>query len=209
MVDPGAAQLIIKQLNRWYRRSSQPRGTIDHFYRGTRMTYNGTKRMATCVISTILISMGCIAYLYSGIADDKVWWFHLFLKIGGIGIVSLGIIQLLQVACEFVVVTDDGLLKSDLFGRKKQMAWNEILWLTVKPDSNKVIVSGNSKLRLTMSLAYNGWQDFLEMAAQRMDPTIYRVIAFTLANVDAKKPVTVRPPQKSPWKKPAITKRSP
>jgi hypothetical protein len=208
MVDPGAAQLIVKQLNRWYRRSSQSRGTIDHFYRGTRMSYNGTKRMATCVISAILFSMGCVAYLYPHWSIDRTWWFLLLMKIGGIGIVALGTIQLLQAFCEFVVVTDDGLFKSDFLGRKTQMAWDEILHFNIKPDDNKVILFGKDKFKLTMSLAYNGWQDFLEAAARRLNPATYAVIALALANVDTKKSVTMRP-LKSPWKKPAVTRRSP
>lgn len=208
MVDPGAAQLIVKQLNKWYRRRSQPRGTTDHFYRGTRMTYNATKRLATCVISSILFFVGCVFYLYPHWAVDRTWWFLLLMKIAGIGIVGLGIIQLLQVACEFVVVTDDGLLKSDFLGRKTQMAWNEIVRFQVKPDDNKVIVFGKGKSKLTMNLAYNGWQDFLETAGRRLNPATYTVIALALANVNARKTVTMRP-LKSTWKKPAVTKRSP
>ena len=200
MVDPGAAQLIIKQLNRWYRRRSQPHGTIDHFYRGTRMSYNQTRRLATCVIAAILISLGGVFYLYPHWAVDRTWWFLLIMKIAGIGIVALGIIQLLQVACEFVVVTDDGLLKSDFLGRKTQMAWNEIRHCQVKADNNKVILFGKDKLKLTMNLAYDGWQDFLEMAGRRLNPAIYATIAISLANVDSHK-VAVSP-QKTLWKKP-------
>jgi len=43
----------------------------------------------------------------------------------------------------------------------------------------------------------------LEMAARRLNPATYSVIAYTLANVS--KPVIVR--KKSFWKKPAVTKR--
>jgi hypothetical protein len=207
MVDPGAAQLIIKQLNRWYRRRSQPRGAIDHFYRGTRMTYNQTKRIATCVVSAILISLGCVIYLYPHWSLDRTWWFLLLMKIGGVGIVALGIIQLLQVAFEFVVITDDGLLKSDFLGRKMQMAWNEIRRFQIKPDNNKVILFGNGKFKLTMSLACDGWQDFLEMAGRRLQPDIYTTIAVSLANVDARKAAVS--PLKRLWKKPLVTKRSP
>jgi hypothetical protein len=200
MVDPGAAQLIIKQLNRWYRRRSQPRGTIDHFYRGTRMTYNNTKRIVTGFMTLFMVSIAAAAFLFlPGILQDKDGM-ALFGKIFATGMAIIGVFASLQAFCEFVVVTDDGLLKSDFLGRKTKMAWNEILQFQVKPDDNKVILRGDGKLKLTMSLAYDGWQDFLEMAVRRLSPASYGVIAYTLANVDAKK-VNV-PPLKKLWKKP-------
>ncbi len=170
------------------------------------MSYNRTKRLAGGVTSLILFFMGCIAYLYPHWSIDRTWWFLLSMKIGGIGIVALGIVQLLQVFCEFVVVNDDGLLKSNLFGRKTQMAWEEILHFRVKPDDNKVIFLGKDKFKLTVSLAYNGWQDCLEMAARRLNPATYAVIALTLRNVDAKRVIVQK---KSFWNKPLFTKRSP
>ena len=207
MVDPGAAQLIIKQLNRWYRRRSQPRGTIDHFYRGTRMTYNSTNRLVNCFMSLFIFTIACVGLLVPAFTEDKSWWFALFLKIGCSVMLVVSLIPMLQVFCEFVVVNDDGLLKSDFLGRKTQMAWNEILRFQVKPDDNKVILFGNGKFKLTMNLAYDGWQDFLEMAGRRLNPALYTTIAITLANVDAKK-VNV-PPLRKLWKKPFATRRMP
>ena len=208
MVDPGAAQLIVKYLNRWYRRRAQPRGTMDHFYRGTRMSYNRTYRTVICLVTAIMVSLAAAALLLlPGISHDKDGM-SLFAKIFAISMAALGVFASLRAFCEFVVVTDDGLLKSNLFGRKTQMAWNEILRFRVNTDDNKVTISGNGKHKLTMSLSYNGWQDFMEMARRRLNPDIYETICNLRAGVNTKPP-TVRRPKKPFWKKPFATKRSP
>ena len=49
MVDVALSQLIVRRLNRWYRRRSKPRGTLDHTYRGMRLVYNNSYRLLVCV----------------------------------------------------------------------------------------------------------------------------------------------------------------
>ena len=139
MVDPGVAQAIVKQLNRWYRRRAQSRGTVDHFYRGTRMTYNRTKRTAVCFMSLFLLSIAAAIYLIRGIFAGQSLWMVLILNIGGLLMMAVGILAPLQVFREFVIVTDDGLVKSGLFGRKTQWAWNDIATFQIKPDDSKKI----------------------------------------------------------------------
>jgi hypothetical protein len=208
MFDPTAAQHIVVLLNKWYRRRSLPHGTTDHFYRGTRMSYNWTYRTVTGLMTVAMISLAAAAFLFlPGILQDKDGM-ALFAKIFATAMAIIGIYASLHAFFEFVVVTDDGLLKSDRFGRKTQMAWDEILHFNIKTDDNKVIFFGKDKFKLTLSLAYNGWQDFLEMAARRLNPAKYSVIAYTLGNVDTK-PMKVRPPKRSLWKKPAVTRRPP
>jgi hypothetical protein len=200
MFDPTAAQHIVTLLNRWYRRRSQPRGATDHFYRGTRMTYNATMRIVTGFMTLFMVAIAAAAFLFlPGILQDKDGM-ALFARIFATSMAAIGIFTSLRAFFEFVVVTDDGLLKSDFLGRKTQMAWNEILRFQIKPDDNKVILFGNSNLKLTMSLAYDGWQDFLEMAGRRLQPDIYTTIAISLANVEARKAAVS--PLKRLWKKP-------
>jgi hypothetical protein len=204
MFDPFVAQAFVRNVNILLRRRSQPRGTIDHFYRGTRMGYNRAYRTLICLATLGVVSLAAAAFLFlPGILQDKDGM-ALCAKIIATGMATIGIFASLQALCEFVVVNDDGLLKSNLFGRKTRMAWDEILHFRFKPDDNKVIFFGKDKFKLTLSLAYNGWQDFLEVAARRLEPATYLVIAYTLANVDAK-----RPQRKSFWNKPLFTKRSP
>lgn len=203
MVDVSAAQQIVKLLNKWYRRRSLPHGTMDHFYRGTRMSYNRTYRTVVGLVTLGMISAAAAAFLFlPGILQDKDGM-ALCAKIMATSFAAIGILGSLQAFCEFVVVTDDGLLKSNLFGRKTRMAWDEILHFNVKRDDNKVIFFGKNKFKLTLSLSYNGWQDFLEVAARRLEPAKYAVFAYTLANVDAK-----RPQKKTFWNKPLFTKRA-
>lgn len=208
MVDPGIAQAIVKQLNRWYRRRAQPHGTIDHFYRGTRMSYTRGKRIVACCMSLFLFSIAAGIFLVPGVSEDKSIWLVLIFKLVAVGMVVLGFLAPLQVFREFVVVTDDGLIKSDLFGRKTQWAWNDIATFQIKPDDNKVIFWNQAKAKFIMSLAYNGWQDFLDMAARRLNPLLYPQFKFALANVNAKR--SAMPPiKKLSLKKWLPTKRSP
>jgi len=185
--DPGAAQAIIKQLNRWYRRRAKLHGTIDHFYRGTRMSYTATYRGVMCFMSLFLLSIASVLFFVPGIFADKSTWFILGIKIGWVGIVVVAILAPLQAFREFTVVNDDGLIKSNLFGREQRMGWREISSFRIKPDDNKVIFTNTAKLKLTMSLAYDGWQDFREMAARHSGPVLYWQLDYALANVDAKR----------------------
>jgi hypothetical protein len=206
MFDPFVAEALRRNINILWRQRSQPHGTIDHFYRGTRMTYNFAYRTLVCLSTLGAVSLAAAAFLFlPGILHDKDGM-ALCAKIIATGMAIIGIFVSLQALCEFVVVNDDGLLKSGFLGRKKQMAWNEVLQFQVKIDDNKVILRGEGKLKLTMNLAYDGWQDFLEMAGRRLNLDIYTTIAITLAHVDAKKAATVSP-FKSLWKKRAVTKR--
>ena len=208
MVDPGIAQAIVKQLNRWYRRRSQPHGAIDHFYRGTRMSYTRTKCIVACFMSLFLFAIAAGAFLVPSISEDKSIWLVVLFKLAAIGMATIGVLASLQAFCEFVVVTDDGLIKSDLFGRKTQWAWADIVTFQIKPDDNKVTFRNQAKAKLTMSLAYDGWQDFLETAARRLNPLLFPQFKFALANVNVKRramPV-IKKIQVKKW---LTTKRSP
>jgi len=83
MVDPGAAQAIVRQLNRWYRQKAKPHGAMDHFYRGTRMSYTRTKRIVTCFMSLFMFLIGSAVWLIPEATEGRSAWFVLFLKIGG------------------------------------------------------------------------------------------------------------------------------
>ena len=196
MVDPGVAQALVKQLNRWYRQRAKPRGTIDHFHRGTRMSYTATCRVVACLFCLFLLLIACLLFFVPGIFADKSPWFVLGLKIGWAAIVVVAILAPLQALREFTVINDEGLIKFNLFGRETRLGWKEIFTYQLKPDDNKVIFRNNAKTKLTMSLACDGWQDFLETAAKHLDPALYWQFAYSLANVNTKQAIS-RPTKKT------------
>ena len=189
--DPGAAQAIIKQLNRWYRRA-RPHGTIDHFYRGTRMSYTAVYCHMVCVFCLILFSVAAILYFLPAASEGKSPLVILLSKLGAGVLVALAVLMLLQGFHEFAVVTDDGLIKFNLFGRETRLAWHEISTYHIRVDDNTVIFKTRGKAKLRMSLAYDGWQDFQELAAKHLNPTLYWHFIYTLANVDAKPTIPAR-----------------
>ena len=200
MVDPGAAQALVKQLNRWYRQRAKPHGTIDHFYRGTRMTYTAAYRSVMCLFSLIMLSVASILYFVPDITADKSPWVVFAIKIGWAGIVVVAILAPLQAFREFTVVNDEGLIKFNLFGREIRLGWKDIVTFQLKLDENGVIFKNSEKTKLTMNLAYDGWQDFRELAARHLNPVLYWQFAYALANVNAKSAV-LRLPTKPRWAK--------
>jgi hypothetical protein len=186
MVDPGAAQAVVRQLNRWYRKRAKPHGTIDHFHRGTRMRHTAVCRRVVGCMSCFLLSIAGLLYFVPGILADKSPLMILLLKIGWAGIVLVAVLMLLQAFREFTVVTDDGLIKSDLFGRETRLGWKEIFTFQMQPDDNKVTFKNDAKAKLTMSLSYDGWQDFRKMAEKHLNQALYWQFTCALANINAK-----------------------
>ena len=70
-VDVGAAQAIIKRLNQWYRRRARPHGAIDHYHRGTRMSYTAAYRGVVCLVSLFMLSIGGVLCFAPSILADK------------------------------------------------------------------------------------------------------------------------------------------
>ena len=200
MVDPGAAQALVKQLNRWYRSRAKPHGTIDHYYRGTRMSYTATYRGVMCCLSLFLLTVAGALFFVPDLFADKSKWFILGVKLGWAGMVVAAILLPLHALREFTVVNDDGLIKGNLFGGEARMGWQEIAGFRIKPDDNSVIVMNRAKGKLTMNLAYDGWQDFRELAARHLNPVLYWQFAYAQANVNAKSAV-LRSPTKPRWVK--------
>lgn len=188
MVDPGAAQALLKQLNRWYRSRARAHGTIDHFYRGTRMRYTATYRGVVCCLSIFLLVVAGALFFVPDLFADKSKWFILGVKIGCVGMVVAAILLPLHALREFTVVNDDGLIKSNLIGGEARMGWQDIASFRINPDDNSVVFINRAKGKLTMSLAYDGWRDFQEMAARHLNPSLYWQFTYALANVDAKRP---------------------
>lgn len=201
MVDPGIAQVIVKRLNQWYRSRSKPRGTMDHYHRGTRMSFNTAYRAGNGVVAVFLLAIAAVLYLVPDLFADKSPWVVLAIKIGWAGIVAVAVLAPLQALREFVVVNDDGLVKSNLFGKISRMSWQEIAAFQTKADDNKVTLVSHAKGKLTMSLCYNGWQDFLEMAEKRLNPALYWQVAYALADIKAKDSISrsTKKPRPAKW----------
>ena len=198
MIDPGAAQAIIKQLNRWYRKRAKPRGAVDYFHRGTWMSYTATYRIVNSCVAGLLLAAAAALYFVPGILDHQSTLMTLLLKLGWGGIVAFAILTLMQSYGEYAVVTDDGIIKFGLFGRQSRMSWKDIRQFQIKPDSNEVIFRDDTKRKLKLSLSYDGWHDFLETAARRLEAHLYRQFYYTLVSIDAKKQVPLSPLQ-SRW----------
>lgn len=163
---------------------------MDHYHRGTRMSYTSVYRNMMCLFSLLLLSVAGVLYFVPSITADKSPLMVLGLKIAWLGIVAVAILAPLQAFREYTVVTDDGLIKSNLFGRETRLAWREISTYQIKPDANKMIFRTTTKAKLTMSLAYDGWQDFRELAARHLNPVLYWQFVSALVNVDAKRTIS-------------------
>jgi hypothetical protein len=191
MIDPGAAQALIKQLNRWYRKRAKPRGIVDHFHRGTRMSYTTTFRAVNSCIAGLLLAFAAALYFVPGILEQQSTLMILLLKLGWGGIVALALGILIQTFGEYAVVTDDGIIKFGFFGRETRMDWKDIRQFHIKPDSNDVIFRDYAKRKLKLSLSYDGWRDFIETAARRLEPALYHLFYYAFVDIDAKKPVAL------------------
>lgn len=199
MVDPGAVQNLVKQLNRWYRKRAKPRGTMDHYHRGTRMSYTAVCRGVACLFSLLLLSIAGALFFVPDIMADKPALAVLGLKIGWLGIVVVALLAPIQVFRECAVVNDEGVISFDLFGREQRFGWKEITGFQIKPDDNKVIFkTANPKVKLKMSLSFDGWRDFLELAEKHLDCALNFQLVYALTHLDAKRPVA-RPAKKSRW----------
>lgn len=199
MVDPRAAQLIIRQLNRWYRRRAQPHGTMDHYHRGTRMSYTAVYRRSAGCFCLILLGVAAVLYFVPGLGKENSSTVVLLFKLGAVGIVALALFTALQAFREFAVITDDELIKYNLFGRETWMAWRDIYSYQIKPDNNTVTLQTNGKARLKLSLAYDSWQDLREMAARQMNPALYWQFARALVKVDARRAISTTKINPAKW----------
>lgn len=189
MVDVALTQVIVKRLNRWQRKRAKPHGVTDHYHRGTRMAFTTVSRILPCTFSVLLLAFACVLYFGPNFMDDKPSVVVLALKTAWLGIVAVALLAPLQAFREYVVISDEGLLKSDLFGRQTRISWSDITWFRINPDDNKVSFLCTSKTKFTMSLAYDGWQDFLDVAAQHMNQSLYWQLHSMIKNIDAKAPV--------------------
>ena len=199
MVDPGAAQLIIRQLNRWYRRRAQPHGTMDHYHRGTRMGYTAVYRRVAGCFGLILLGVAVVLYFVPGLGKENSSPVVLLFKLGAVGIVALALLMALQAFREFTVITDDELIKFNLFGRETRLAWRDIYSYQIQPDNNTVTFKTNGKARMKLSLAYDGWQDLREMAARQMNPALYWQFVHALGVVDARRTISTAKINLAKW----------
>lgn len=209
MVDPTIAQIAIKHLNRWYRSKSRPRGVIDYYHRGTRMSFNPTYRIVNGLIAFLMLAIGALLFLVPDLFAGKPVWQQWLVKLGWAGLIGVALLLLLQLAREFTVVNDDGLVKSNLLGRVTRLEWRDIMSFSYKVDESTVTFRNAARQKLTMSLCYDGWQDFLEMAQRRMEPGLFWQVNHGLATVKASDQRAMHPPKKPKtnwfgWKKKKI-----
>jgi hypothetical protein len=181
MVDVGLSQAIVKRLNRWYRSRSRPHGTVDHFYRGTRLRYNTAYRSAACLVSLVMLSFAGLLYFSPNFFTEKSPLVILLVKIGWVGVTAVALGAPIEALREFAVVNDEGVMKSNLLGRQTRLEWGEITRVYINPGDNKVVLSGNTKTKVELSLCYNGWQDFVEISAKHLNPMLHLELVFNLA----------------------------
>lgn len=201
MVDPGIAQVVVKNLNRWYRSRSQPRGVMDYYHRGTRMSFNTAYRAGNGFMALCLLGIGSLLFLMPDLFADKPLWQQWLVKLGWLGITAVAVVLLLQLFRESAVVNDDGVVKINFLGRPTRMEWRELKQFSYKTDDSTVTFRNATHQKLTLSLCYNGWQDFLELAARRMDPNLYWQVTYGLAMIKAgdQKAKPVKSPARTKW----------
>ncbi len=151
------------------------------------MSYTATYRGVTSFASGLLLCIAAAFYLVPEVSAGKSPLMILLLKLGCGGIVLVAVFMLMHAFRECAVITDDGLIKLDLFGRETRLGWKDISRFQIKPDDNKVIFRDSARAKLTMSLAYDGWQDFSDMAFRRLTPALYWQFKRAVANIDAKR----------------------
>jgi len=183
MVDVGLTQVIVRRLNRYYRSRPRARGVVDHYHRGVRMNYAVSYRTGTCLMSLFLLGIGVGTYFLPGVFAGHAPIMVYVLKIAWVGIIVVALLAPLQALRTYVVIDDEGLLKSDLWGRQTRLAWKDIARMQIKLNDNEVIFYNDGKTKLTMSLCHNGWQDFLESAAKHLNPGLFAQIAITLVGI--------------------------
>lgn len=182
MVDVALAQAIVKRLHRWYRRHSRPHGAIDHTYRGVRLAYNGSYRLIICLMSAFLLLPAGALYFWPAVFADSPRLFVIALKIGWAGLLVVVFLAPIQAFREFLVVSDEGILKSNVLGKQTRLEWKEITQLHIDSDGNDVIFLDVVGKKLKASLAYNGWQDFFEISAKHLDLALQSRLALALAD---------------------------
>ena len=193
MVDVAISQAVVRRLNRWYRSRSLPHGTIDLDNRGTRLAYNNSYRLVSCLTSLFLFVPGCALFFVPSIFADKPPEVVLIVKIGWIGILAVVFLAPLQAFREFLVVNNDGLMKSNLFGKQTRLDWREISRIHIKLKESEIIFFTDTDTKLKASLCYNGWQDFLEISAKHLNEILQLQLASTVAKLGKSKSILAEP----------------
>ena len=140
-------------------------------------------------MSLFLLGPACALFFIPGLFADKSPAFVLFLKIGWIGILVVVFLAPLQAFREFVVVSDEGLLKSNLFGQQTRLDWARISGLQIKLEESEIIFLTDTKTKLKASLCYNGWQDFVDTSAKHLNESLQWQLAAAVATLGKPKSV--------------------
>jgi hypothetical protein len=173
MIDVGLSLFINKRLNKWYRSRALPNGTIDHYYRGVKMSYTAVYRRVTCGVCIFLLLVAGVLYSVEIAPADNTLFTFTVMKMFVVGLILLGIAAPLWAFWEHVIINEEGIIKPRLLGSKTKMEWQDILSYEIRPDDNLVIFSDQSKRKVMLNLAYDGWEDFQKLAAKKMDPDLY------------------------------------
>ncbi len=125
-------------------------------------------------------------------AKDHPAIFVVLVKIAWIGITLVALVAPLQAFREFVVVSDEGLLKSTPFRPVVRLGWKEIIGVMLKLDDNSVVFTAQTPVKFKMSLCYDGWEEFREYARKHLDAGMNFVLASALEEVSRKTPAPLK-----------------
>ncbi|HWX23092.1 MAG TPA: hypothetical protein VN578_24585, partial [Candidatus Binatia bacterium] len=148
------------------------------------------------LMSLFMLAVACLLYFVPGVFEGQSRWLVIAVKVGWFGITAVCVLAPLQAFREFVVVSDEGLVKYSLFGSRSSLGWKEISGLRSKRGDNEITFEGSGR-KLKMSLCYDGWEDFRELARKHLPGGMNLALAGVL---DTGKPR----PQENPAHPPGV-----
>lgn len=193
MFTPHFSHFLWVALHQWYRRRALPHGTVDVENRGIRMAYSNSYRSVTCLLMLGLVGPSCVVYFANSIFSGKSDLTIVAVKSAWTVLIAVILLAPIKAFREYLVVNDDGLLRSNLFGTQTKLDWREIKSACIDMKNSEVTFIGKGGIRLKTSLCYNGWHDFLEISAKHLNPSAQGQLLLAATNTRGKqKIITIR-----------------
>lgn len=167
-VDVGLGHWLSQKYLAWLRRRRRPHGAYDPYYRGVRLEPNRVAKLSACTTSVVLLTGAGFLFLGPDIFEKHERWLGLAVKVGWIGITLVALLAPLEAFRSFVIVSDEGLRKRNLFGRETRLDWDQVKRIEAKPQGDELVFRGFGNGKLTVSLTCDGLEDLQQYADKRL-----------------------------------------